>query len=142
MGIDTKNATFETTAPDWEKWDQKFRTDLRLVALADKKIAGWVALSSVSNREVYKGVCEVSLYVHPLYSGLGIGRKLLHEIILLSEKKNIWMLQAGIFPENIASINLHKSLGFREVGFREKIGMRDGIWRDNIFLERRSKLIY
>ncbi|HSP11616.1 MAG TPA: GNAT family N-acetyltransferase [Salegentibacter sp.] len=141
MGIDTGIATFETMAPNWETWDKKFRSDLRLVALDKSEISGWIALSAVSARPVYSGVCEVSLYVHPKHSGRGIGRALLKAIITESERKNIWTLQAGIFPENIASIKLHKAEGFREVGFREKIGKRDGVWRDNIFLERRSKII-
>lgn len=141
LGIDTGNATFETTARDKENWEQKFIKDLRLVALREKNVAGWVALASVSNRLVYSGVCEVSLYIHPLFFGQGIGRKLLQEIIVLSETKNIWTLQAGIFPENTASINLHKSLGFREVGYREKIGKRDDAWRNTILLERRSKIV-
>lgn len=139
LGIDTKLATFETLAPDFEHFDKKFLPTPRLIALKNEKPLGWVALSKVSARPVYSGVCEVSLYVHPDYQKQGIGRRLLEEVIRESEKQNIWTLQAGIFTDNIGSIKVHKSCGFREIGFREKIGKRDGIWRDNIFLERRSR---
>ncbi|WP_372920108.1 N-acetyltransferase family protein [Salegentibacter sp.] len=141
LGIDTGIATFETLAPNWEAWDKKFRTDSRLLAENNNSIIGWVALSPVSARQVYSGVCEVSLYVHPEHSGRGVGRALLRSIIAQSEKNKIWTLQAGIFPENKASIALHTSEGFREVGYREKIGKRDGVWHDNIFLERRSHVV-
>ncbi|MDR9457676.1 MAG: N-acetyltransferase family protein [Salegentibacter sp.] len=140
-GINTGIATFETLAPTWETWNKKFRTDSRLLAENNNSIIGWVALSPVSARQVYSGVCEVSLYVHPEHSGRGVGRALLRSIIAQSEKNKIWTLQAGIFPENKASIALHTSEGFREVGYREKIGKRDGVWHDNIFLERRSRLV-
>ena len=140
-GINTGIATFETLAPTWETWNKKFRTDSRLLAENNNSIIGWVALSPVSARQVYSGVCEVSLYVHPEHSGRGVGRALLRSIIAQSEKNKIWTLQAGIFPENKASIALHKSEGFREVGYREKIGKRDGVWHDNIFLERRSRVV-
>lgn len=141
-GIDTGIATFETIAPNWGTWNEKFRADSRLLAENDSNIIiGWVALSPVSARQVYSGVCEVSLYVHSEHFGRGVGRALLRSIITQSEKNKIWTLQAGIFPENKASIALHKSEGFREVGYREKIGKRDGVWLDNIFLERRSKLV-
>lgn len=139
LGIDTKLATFETVAPDYEHFNQKFLPTPRLVAIKNNRPVGWVALSRVSVRPVYSGVCEVSLYVHPNHQKEGIGRKLLEQVIEESEKQNIWTLQAGIFTDNIGSIKLHKSCGFREVGFREKIGKRDGVWRDNIFLERRSR---
>lgn len=141
LGIDTKLATFETVAPDYELFDQKFLPTPRLVAMKNDKPIGWVALSRVSARPVYSGVCEISLYVHPDNQKQGIGRKLLEQVIRESEKQNIWTLQAGIFTDNIGSIKLHKSCGFREVGFREKIGKRDGVWRDNIFLERRSRKV-
>jgi len=141
QGIDTKIATFETEAPTFEVWETKFRKNSRFVAAKNEMITGWVALSSVSQRKVYQGVCEVSLYVGTKFQGQRIGTVLLKEIIARSENQGIWTLQAGIFPENIGSINLHKKLGFREVGYREKIGMRDGKWHDNIFLERRSKVV-
>jgi L-amino acid N-acyltransferase YncA len=141
LGIDTKNATFETTAPDRDAFENKFLNHLRLVATEHTKIIGWAALSAVSSRCVYAGVCEVSIYVEPTYSGKGIGKKLLSELIARSEKENIWTLQAGIFPENSASIKIHETLGFRKVGYREKIGQMDGVWRDTILLERRSKVV-
>ena len=141
QGINTKIATFETEPPTFEIWESKFRKNLRFVATEKEIICGWVALSSVSARKVYEGVCEVSLYVAKEFRGQGIGKLLLKKIISESEEQGIWTLQAGIFPENIGSINLHKKFGFREIGYREKIGMRDGKWHDNIFLERRSKLV-
>jgi L-amino acid N-acyltransferase YncA len=139
-GIATKNATFETLAPDWEEWDKKYLNACRFVAIENDIVTGWSALTAVSGRCVYAGVCEVSVYVHKDHQGKGAGRKLLNALISESERNNIWTLQAGIFPENKASIKLHLSLGFREVGRRERIGKMDGIWRDTILLERRSKI--
>ena len=142
LGIETGNATFETDIPTWKKWNIAHLQSCRLVAWQEKRIVGWAALSPVSDRCVYGGVAEVSVYVDTSYNGIGIGTKLLQELIKQSEKEGIWTLQSGIFPENKASIKIHKKLGFREIGFREKIGkMENGIWRDNIILERRSKTI-
>ena len=141
LGIETGIATFETEVPSWEKWDDKFLKHSRLTAWSENKITGWAALSTVSSREVYKGVAEVSVYVHTDYAHQGIGIQLLEKLIVESENNGIWTLQAGIFCENIASINLHKKMGFREIGYREKVAKRDGIWHDNIIMERRSKII-
>jgi phosphinothricin acetyltransferase len=140
QGIATKNATFETEAPVWEEWNKKYMEQCRFVAEQNGDIAGWAALTAVSGRCVYAGVCEVSIYVREDQQGKGIGRKLLSELIASSEKNNIWTLQAGIFPQNAASIKLHLDLGFREVGKRERIGKMDGVWRDTVLLERRSKI--
>ncbi len=137
-GINTGNATFETHCPPWEVWDEKHRKECRLVARENQKVMGWAALSSVSSRPVYSGVCEVSVYVSNEYKGKGIGSLLMKALIDESEGQDIWMLQASIFPENKSSIHLHEKFGFRQVGTREKIGKRDGIWRDNVFMERRS----
>jgi phosphinothricin acetyltransferase len=140
QGIDTKNATFEAVAPDYEEWNKKFVQHSRLVAVENNMIAGWAALSQVSARAVYSGVLEVSVYVHAEQRGKGTGRALLEALIASSEQNGAWTLQAGIFPENQASIRMHKEAGFREVGYREKIGMMDGKWRDAVLLERRSKI--
>jgi L-amino acid N-acyltransferase YncA len=138
-GIATGNATFETNAPQWEHWNQTHRQFARLVVRDGETILGWAALSPVSARAVYAGVAEVSLYVSAGQRGKGIGRLLLTHLIEESEKKGIWTLQAGIFPENMASIVLHQKCGFREVGRREKLGKLNGIWRDVMILERRSQ---
>lgn len=114
---------------------------MRLVARGGDKILGWAALSSVSNRRVYGGVAEVSVYVGESGRGQGAGRALLEALIEESERNEIWMLQAGVFPENAASINLHLRCGFREVGRRERIGKLNGVWRDTLLLERRSKSV-
>jgi len=140
-GIATKNATFQTEAPDWDVWDQSHRKDCRLIAITDDQIAGWAALSNVSNRCVYAGVAEVSIYVDPAYSGKGIGDQLMKQQIIASEQHGIWTLQAGIFPENKASIALHLKNGFRIIGTREKVGKMDNVWRDTVLLERRSKVV-
>ena len=138
-GIATKNATFETEAPSWETWDAAHRKDCRLVAMIDQHIVGWAALSPISRRRVYSGVAEISIYVDAEYRKQGIGSELMQAIIQESEAAGIWTLQAGVFPENTASIELHKRHGFRILGIRERIGMMDGRWRDIAFLERRSK---
>ncbi len=138
LGIASGHATFQTEAPDWEEWNRAHLADARLVATVDETIVGWAALSPVSSRCVYRGVAEVSIYVDPAYSGRGIGSRLLAELIRLSEVAGIWTLQAGIFPENAASLRLHARSGFREVGRRERIGCLHGSWRDVLLLERRS----
>jgi len=138
-GIATKNATFQTEAPEWEAWDQSHRKDCRLVASIDNKVAGWAALSNVSNRCVYAGVAEVSIYIDSEFRGIGVGDQLMKQLIKESEKQGIWTLQAGIFPENKASIKLHLRNGFRILGTREKIGKLENVWRDTVLLERRSK---
>ena len=140
QGIDTKDATFEKKAKVWTEWNRSSLEKCRLVAVASDKVVGWAALSPVSNRAVYTGVVEVSIYIATAHQGQGIGRKLLSALIEESEKAGIWTLQAGIFPENKVSIELHKKCGFRAVGLREKIGQMDGKWRDVLLLERRSQV--
>jgi L-amino acid N-acyltransferase YncA len=140
-GIATGNATFETTVPEWEEWDRAHLRDCRLVARAGDRIVGWAALSPVSNRCVYGGVAEVSVYVAARAWGQGIGTLLLRALVEASEGAGIWTLQAGIFPENVASIRLHEACGFRKVGIRERLGQMDGVWRDVVLLERRSHTV-
>lgn len=137
-GIATGHASFETEAPSWQKWDSGHLAACRLVAQQESKVVGWAALSPVSARCVYSGVAEVSVYVAEVARGNGTGKSLLSALIESSERSEVWTLQAGIFPENVASIALHKLLGFREVGRRERIGKMGGTWRDVIVLERRS----
>jgi L-amino acid N-acyltransferase YncA len=140
-GIAVGNATFETELPDWEKWDNAHRKDCRLVVRGRNEIIGWAALSPVSARRVYAGVAEVSVYVAAAARGKGVGKALLNALIEESEPAGIWTLQAGIFPENVASIALHKSFGFREVGVRRGIGKLGKMWRDVVLLERRSSMV-
>jgi len=137
-GIATGNATFQTTAPEWEEWDAGHLKKSRLVAVEEGNILGWAALTPVSGRCVYAGVAEVSVYVAAAARGKGIGKKLLQALIGSSEKNNLWTLQAGIFPENESSIKIHEDCGFRIVGKREKIGKMKDTWRDTLLLERRS----
>ena len=137
-GIATGHATFETEAPTWEQWNATHLPFARLVARRDHEVIGWAALSPVSQRCVYLGVAEVSVYVSQSGRRAGVGRELLHALINESEKNGIWTLQAGMFPENTGSLALHRSCGFREVGRRERIGKMDGRWRDTLLLERRS----
>ncbi|MGC2196968.1 MAG: N-acetyltransferase family protein [Terriglobales bacterium] len=138
QGIATGNATFETETPGWEKWNAGHHPHSRLVARDPRQVLGWAALSPVSIRLVYAGVSEVSIYVADTARSKGVGKALLTTLIEHSELNGIWTLQAGIFPENAASISLHRSCGFREVGRREKIGLLKGVWRDVVLLERRS----
>ncbi|MCD0465200.1 GNAT family N-acetyltransferase [Flavobacterium sp. ENC] len=141
-GIETGNATFQTSAPSWEDWNLSHLTSCRIVIENDNRLIGWAALTPVSSRCVYAGVAEVSVYVDPEQSGKGIGLLLLNELVKRSEAEGIWTLQAGIFPENKASIRIHEKAGFRILGIREKIGKQNGIWRDTALLERRSRLIF
>ena len=140
-GIATGNATFEVNAPDWDHWDKSHLTKCRLVAKVEENVLGWVALSPVSNRCVYRGVAEVSLYVKESSRGQGIGKMLLEAAMQESERIGIWTLQSGTFPENTESIALQKSCGFREIGIREKFGCMNNRWRDVILMERRSKVV-
>lgn len=148
-GIATGNATFETVAPDWPRWDATHLPDHRLVAVrgagddaaGEEVVAGWAALAPVSDRCVYAGVAENSVYVDPARRGHGIGRTLLAALVEQAEARGIWTVQTGIFPENAASLAVHQACGFRIVGRRERLGKLDGIWRDVLFLERRSPTI-
>jgi phosphinothricin acetyltransferase len=137
-GIAAGDATFETEAPAWELWDATHLGGCRLVARDGGSLLGWAALSRVSNRSVYGGVAEVSIYVAAIARGRGIGKVLLASLIDAAERSGLWTLQAGIFPENEASLRLHRRCGFREVGRRERIGKLRGVWRDVLLLERRS----
>jgi L-amino acid N-acyltransferase YncA len=137
-GIETGIATFETSAPSWEKWDEGHLEFGRLVAIENNEVLGWAAISPVSSRCVYGGVAEVSIYIANNHKGKGIGKSLLQNLIMVSEKHGIWTLQAGIFTDNTASVRLHEKSGFRVIGYREKIGKLNGRWKDNFILERRS----
>ena len=140
-GIKTKNATFETQAPTYEKWMESAHSACHLIAEEDNRVLAFAKVLFTSARPVYAGVGEVSIYVHPDAKGKGIGKKLLNELIRVSEEQGFWTLKAVIFPENHASVALHKSCGFREVGTHERMGKMDGIWRDNVVLERRSTVV-
>ena len=151
-GIATGNANFETEVPEWDEWDSSHLKHCRLVALelfdedigeslitsGNFSVLGWAALSRVSSRRVYRGVAEASVYVTASARGRGVGKGLLQALVLESEVNGIWTLQAGVFPENTASISLHKSCGFRKVGVRRRIGKLGDAWRDVILMERRS----
>jgi L-amino acid N-acyltransferase YncA len=140
-GILTGNATFQTKAPDWNEWDKSHLPNSRIAAFENNTMVGWAALSPVSSRCIYAGVAEVSIYVLESERGKGIGKLLLQQLILESENNDLWTLQSSIFPENIGSIKIHEQCGFRQIGFKEKVGKMNGIWRDNILMERRSKIV-
>jgi L-amino acid N-acyltransferase YncA len=138
QGIATGQATFELEAPSWEAWDRSHLECHRLVALREGKVVGWAALSPVSERCVYAGVAEESVYVAEEAQGRGVGRALLEELVARAERDGFWTVQAGVFPENRASVELHRRCGFRVVGTRERIGQHHGVWRDVVLMERRS----
>jgi phosphinothricin acetyltransferase len=140
-GIAAGNATFETEAPTWQSWEAGHHSFARLVLKVDDEIVGWSALSKVSARRVYEGVAEVSVYLATEFRGRGFGRVLLEALIQEAERSGVWTLQASIFPENSASIELHRRCGFREVGRRERIAKLNGTWRDTVLLERRSIIV-
>ena len=140
-GIRTGVATFETEVPSWEAWDAAHLAEHRLVAVRDGRIVGWIALAPVSSRCCYEGVAEVSAYVAEEARGEGVGRELLAALIESSERAGIWTLETGVFPENAPSLALLQRFGFRVVGTRERIGRMHGMWRDVVFLERRSEVV-
>lgn len=139
-GLGSGHSTFETEAPSWERWDEAHLAFARLVMREGETVLGWAALSPVSKRQVYRGVAELTVYVAEAARGQGIGRALLEALIDESERNGIWTLQASIFPENTASVELHRRCGFREVGRRERIAMLHGVWRDTLLFERRSEI--
>jgi phosphinothricin acetyltransferase len=142
QGIAGGNATFERAAPSWEQWSAARCPEPRLVARDDSGVIGWAALSPASTRPVYRGVGSVSIYVDAAHGHRGVGRVLLEELIGASERAGFWTLQAGIFPENAASIALHLSCGFRLIGTQARLGqMPDGRWRDVVLYERRSEVV-
>jgi L-amino acid N-acyltransferase YncA len=136
-GIATGNATFETEVPAFERWAITHPPEHRFVAVRDGVIVGWVAATPVSDRCVYAGVLEHSVYVDARVRGEGVGRRLLETLIADADAAGIWTIQSGIFPENVASVELHKRCGFRVVGTRERLGQLDGVWRDVLLMERR-----
>ena len=140
-GIATGNATFETDVPTWERWDAAHLPAHRFVALRDGEVVGWVAGSGVSDRCVYGGVIENSVYVAEEARGRGVGVRLLEELVRSSEAAGVWTIQTGIFPENAASIRVHERVGFALVGRRRRLGKLNGVWRDVMLLERRSELV-
>ena len=141
QGIDSGDATFQEQAKDYDDWNESVLSNCRLVAENNRQIIGWAALSSASNRCVYSGIAEVSVYVSSNSQGSGVGNSLLDALIKASEEEGIWTLQAGIFPENKVSIHIHSKHGFKMLGIREKLGQMNGIWRDIVFMERRSKVV-
>ena len=142
QGIESGNATFETEVPDWESWDAARHPDCRLVAELDGEVVGYAGLSPVSSRCVYGGVCEVMIYIAASARGQGVGAKLLHHLVTETEGLGIWTLQAGIFPENEASIRVFRKAGFKVLGTQERLGrFHDGRWRDVVLMERRSQVV-
>lgn len=142
-GIATGHATFETTVPDWAGFDAAKLAEHRLVAVEDDRVLGWAAVSPTSSRAVYRGVVEDALYVSEAARGRGVGRALLSALVASTEQAGLWTVTAGVFPENVASLHLHESLGFRRLGVRERLGLMQvgplaGHWRDVVWLERRS----
>lgn len=141
QGLETGHAKFETNVPTWEDWDKGKLKHSRLVATLDNTVVGWAALSAVSDRCVYGGVAEVSIYISNNHQGKGIGKALMQKLIEESEGNDIWTLQSGMFPENEATVALHENAGFRIIGHREKVGKLGNTWHDTIMMERRSKTI-
>lgn len=141
QGIATNNATFEPGAPEWAAWDKKVLHACRLVTRMDGVVTGWAVLAPYSARAVYAGVAESSVYVAAAARGQGQGRLLLDALVAASEAAGFWTLQAGIFPENVASVRLHERCGFRIVGRRERMGQMHGVWRDVLLMERRSPIV-
>jgi phosphinothricin acetyltransferase len=141
-GIDSGHATFEPAAPTWAEFDAAKLPDHRFVALEDGDVLGWVAVSPTSSRPVYRGVVEDALYVTERARGRGVGRGLLEQLLTSTDSADVWTIVAGIFPENITSLALHQSLGFRRLGVRERVGLMPdgpmaGLWRDVVWMERR-----
>ena len=147
-GLTTGHASFRIDPYQWIEFENLYLNDrgLAIVAEGEGTVSAWAGVIPVSDRCVYAGVGEVSIYVSPIVQGRGIGRLLLQALVSRSEERGYWTLVAQIFPENQASISLHKACGFKVVGQRKQIGRMsygplEGQWRDTIMLERRSKIV-
>jgi L-amino acid N-acyltransferase YncA len=141
-GIQTKIATFQAELPTWEQWNRGHSPTCRLVAKEGDTLLGWAALSPVSDRCVYAGVANVSIYVGQQARRMGVGQALMQEVIRQSEEAGYWTLESRIIRENVASLSLHAKCGFRTVGVREMLGQMDnGKWHDVVLVERRSQMI-
>ena len=140
-GILSGNSTFETEPPTWDQWDRSHFAFGRIVARTEERIVGWAALSPVSPRKCYAGAAEISVYVAAESRGHRVGSNLLHEVVRHSEKNGLWTLQGSIFPENVASLRMCASQGFRQVGRRKHIAKLNGLWRDTVLMERRSERV-
>ncbi|MBL6276456.1 N-acetyltransferase [Micromonospora fiedleri] len=141
-GLDGGQASFETVAPTWAAFDAGRLPAHRLVAVDEAgAVLGWVAVSPTSTRPVYAGVVEHSVYVDPAAQGRGVARLLLDGLIASTEAAGIWTIQSAVFPENTASLALHRRAGFRVVGVRERVARHHGRWRDVTLLERRSPVV-
>ena len=140
-GLDTGIASFETEVPSYEKWDTKFLQTGRLVLETEEGVVGWTALSKVSPRYAYRGVAEVTIYLHPDAQGQGWGSALMTKLIEESEEAGIWTLHSAIFPQNEASVQLHLKMGCRKIGLRQRVAYRDGHWHDNLLMEKRSTTV-
>jgi len=140
-GISTGYATFESEAGSWDRWDHRHLNYCRIVGELNGLICSFAALTKQSARPVYSGVAEVSVYVAKACWGRGFGKQTLRELVKRSEGSGIWTLQSTIFPENTSSIAVHRACGFREVGYRDRIGKLDGRWLDSVLFERRSEVV-
>jgi L-amino acid N-acyltransferase YncA len=147
-GLATGHATFRDTPHDWESFRASFLMGrgFALVAEVDNSVVAWAGVSPTSARAVYRGVGEVSIYVSSRVKGRGVGRHLLEKLVVASEDAGYWTLVAQVFPENQASLSLHRVVGFGIVGTRTKLGRMGygpfaGRWRNVIMLERRSHII-
>jgi len=141
QGLDSGEASFETSAPDWDSWNKKYHRFCRLLAEQNNQTLGWAALAPMSLRDCYRGVAEVSVYVSSSHLGRGVGNNLMAALVAASEEQGMWSLYSSIFPENEATLRLHLRHGFRQVGIRERIARQHGRWRDTMILERRSSSV-
>lgn len=139
-GLATRNATFETTVPTPEQLRSRWLPGMAWVAELDGQVVGWTAITPVSTRECYAGVGETSVYVAEAARGRGVGKALLFAQVTEADRAGLWTLQTSIFPENRASLALHRSAGYRTLAVRTRIAQLDGVWRDTVLLERRSEV--
>lgn len=138
-GIATGLATFETEVPPWEALDERWLEEHRFVAEVDGEVAGWATLAPVSDRGCYTGVAETSIYVAEAFRGRRVGVALIDRQVREADRGGLWTLQASIFPENTASLRLHRAAGFRTIGVRERIAQHVDGWRDTVLVERRRQ---
>ncbi len=141
-GIATRNATFETSVPSWEEWACAHMSrppPRRTCRRRDRRLGGALDVSRTDSATA--GSSRTASTSPTATAGRGVGHALLSTLVARAETAGVWTVQAGVFPENLASMKLHVACGFRVVGVRERIGQLDGAWRDVVLLERRSKEI-
>jgi L-amino acid N-acyltransferase YncA len=139
QGIEDRIATFETESRTVEQLETQLQEKgdryPTVVVERDGEIVAWAGFSGYRSRPCYAGIGEHSVYVAREARGAGAGLLALQALLDAAEERGFWKLCSRIFPENVASLALHRKAGFREVGVYRRHGKLDGEWRDCVIVE-------